>query len=725
MWVSRFRFSGPLIVLYLAKSLTLAVVTCTCLTSELGAVQDPGKQTETGNGLPDYGIVNRRVHLRATKTREWSRFPKKFPGSRVKWIFDARKNSTPVILRIYQADVKQTWSVYLNSQKIGILERDQNRLVSLFDVPANLLASGKNELEIRAEQDRLSDDVWVGPARIILKNREKYLSESTLNVIVTDDRGQPAPCRITIRNRHDYLAPVGFHSSKQKAVRTGIVYCLDGKAEIPLPAGAYQVFATRGPEFTRPHMLAPLEVGDSLILRLKLRRVVDTRGWVSCDPHVHTVTFSKHGDCTIQERMITLAGENVELPIATDHNLQIDYRSEAAETGANRFFTPLIGNEVTTEFGHFNAFPFTPTASLPDHGESSWKKLIPEIFSKPNVGVVILNHPRDVHRGYRPFAPENFNAVSGESLSGRPFLFNAMEVINSGAQQSDQFQLFRDWMAIVNRGHNVVPIGSSDSHDVNKFIVGQARTYIQGDDSRPGSLDSSKLVNNLAKGRVTVSCGLFAQIMVNGKYGPGDIVPPADSYRVECIMKSPHWISGDRLQLFQNGFLVREKSIDPEKKGRWLNETRVVWDLKKQNHDSFLSLLVSGPAPFELSWPLAKPYQPVSPDWDPRYIGLTGAVYLDQNGDGKFNSANEIASNIISNCRNEKGKLNLAEALARLAECDTAVAIQAASIIHKELNLFEESRAKLWKTATPSIRAGFRQYLDAWRASESAKITNR
>src|SRR6185436_11047873 len=108
-----------------------------------------------------------------------------------------------------------------------------------------------------------------------------------------------------------------------------------------------------------------LKPGDGAKQSLKIRRVVPANGYVSCDTHVHTFTYSRHGDATIEERMLTLAGEGIELPIATDHNLQIDYEAVAEAQGVRKFFTPVIGNEVTTaKLGHFNVFPVAKEAHL-------------------------------------------------------------------------------------------------------------------------------------------------------------------------------------------------------------------------------------------------------------------------------------------------------------------------------------------------------------------------
>jgi len=75
-----------------------------------------------------------------------------------------------------------------------------------------------------------------------------------------------------------------------------------------------------------------------------------TEGYVSSDTHVHTFTYSRHGDATIEERMLTLAGEGIELPIATDHNLQIDYEpvARAVGTGAREKRAQVVEDVTAT-----------------------------------------------------------------------------------------------------------------------------------------------------------------------------------------------------------------------------------------------------------------------------------------------------------------------------------------------------------------------------------------
>src|SRR6185437_7374818 len=107
------------------------------------------------------------------------------------------------------------------------------------------------------------------------------------------------------------------------------------------------------------------------------------------------------------------------------------------QLGLRPEFTPVIGDEVTTRRGHFNAFPFEPGSPVPDARVEHWPDLLKAIREGAGASgrVVILNHPRDLHAGFRPFGDENFNPVLGEDRNGVAYGFDAVELINSGAMQ--------------------------------------------------------------------------------------------------------------------------------------------------------------------------------------------------------------------------------------------------------------------------------------------------
>ena len=421
--------------------------------------------------------------------------------------------------------------------------------------------------------------------------------------------------------------------------------------------------------------------------------------------------------------MITLAGEGIEFPIATDHNIQIDYEPFARKAKVRQYFTPVIGNEVTTKLGHFNVFPVNKNLTIPYsqyYELKSWDEIFKEIKKNKDVRVMILNHARDIHGGTRPFGPKWHNAAVGNNLKGWQLQANAMEVINSGATQTDTLQLLRDWMTQLNRGVTLTPVGCSDSHDVNRYIVGQGRTYIRTDDRNPEAINKKDAFQKFVNGNVMVSYGLLAEMKVNNKYQSGElaIIPKGETeVSVDLRVLGPHWVNASRIQLYANGQLIKEEAISKNsstKKGvKWSG----TWKLKVPQHDVHLVAIATGPgitAPF---WSTALPYQPTSPDFVPRILGCSGAIWIDADRDGKKTSAFEYAKQIHT----QHGS-NLSTLIINLKNYDAAIAAQAASMYHASRHsiVTEKFKATL-KKGTPETQDGFRHYINAWRKTIIAR----
>ena len=372
--------------------------------------------------------------------------------------------------------------------------------------------------------------------------------------------GSLLPSRITVTGPDGVLQPVGGETKAAMAVRAGVVYTGNGRAAFGLPAGTYRIYAGRGFEYGIDSVDLVLKPGDRVQKKLIINREVPTAGWVSSDTHIHTFTYSGHGDATAAERLLTLAGEGIELPIITDHNVHIDLRPLAQKMGVSPYFTLVTGNEVTTTVGHFNIFPVTAGAPVPDYKIKDWPALSGALAKIPGIAGVILNHARDIHAGFRPFAPKQHLAPAGRNLSGWSFPANAMEVINSGALQTDYMQLYRDWFGMLNGGQQVTPVGSSDSHDVSRYIVGQGRTYIRCPDTDPGQINTAEAFRNFQDGKVMVSFGLLPEIIVDNKYGPGDLVPAASEVTVSVRVLGPAWTRANRVSLYANGQKIKEEN---------------------------------------------------------------------------------------------------------------------------------------------------------------------
>jgi hypothetical protein len=678
-------------------------------------------------------VESRFVHLRSGTTREWSDFPERSQGSDHEARFRATRNEQESTLRLRQQDVKQGWRVLLNAKPLGDLVRDENEMLLCFPIPAGALLDGENVLRIEphSRNDRTSDDIRVGELRIDPRAVREVLNEGTVEIHVTDaDQGQPLPCRLTIVDGDGVLQTAGAVSNEQLAVRPGTIYAARGVANFGLPAGQYTIYAGRGFEYSLAREELTVVRGKVHKKNLSIRREVSTEGYVACDTHVHTLTHSGHGDATIVERMITVAGEGIELPIATDHNKHIDYEPHARQLDLRQHFTPVIGNEVTTSVGHYNVFPVQAGARLPDHRKTDWGEIADEIFQTPGVRVAILNHARDLHSGVRPFGPKLHNAVIGENVRGWPLRFKAMEVINSGAVQTDDLQLFHDWMGLLNRGHMITPVASSDSHDVARHFVGQGRTYIRCGDDDPGKIDVDTAVTSFLQGRVLVSYGLLAELTVSGRYRSGDLVPlpgeplpgepSPEQVALELRVLGPAWTQANQVQLYSNGELVREETLPAERDVRLPHGVhwRATWRIPRPRHDVHLVALATGPGIRGSYWKTAKPYQPTSPDWAPRVLGCSGAVWLDGDGDGRRSTARDYAERLIASAKGDVARL-----IESLASFDAATAAQASHLFRTAGGSLESTAFHAAsQDAPPAIQAGIRSYLRAWRDSELAQV---
>jgi hypothetical protein len=543
----------------------------------------------------------------------------------------AEPNRIEWTLFVRQRDVKQVWPVMFKGATVTNLFLSEDDLVDAFPIRAGMLTNPVTSWAIRSPG--VKDDIEVGEFRLDQRPLRVALADGRVNLRVTE-AGAPIPCRVTVVDKNGSLFPV-LTDATNAAVRPGVVYLGQGAGIIKLARGDYTIFVGRGFEYSVSTNHVTITPGTHIDLNVELRREVDTRGFVASDTHVHTFTYSRHGDATDEERAITLAGEGIELPISTDHNLIMDPVTPAKNTGMDRFYTPVYGDEVTTGHAHFNIFPLRPGSKAPNWKIDDWPELMKEMRAAPGVKVVILNHPRNIHNHFQPFASTNFNAKTGENLRGFKFTFDAVEVVNSSALQSDWMINFRDWMALLNYGYRVTGVGSSDCHDVSRYIVGQGRTYTACDDSDPAHIDVDRACDSLLKNRALISMGLLANIEVDGKFLVGDLATNLDkNVRVLVSVQGPGWTAVDRVELYANGELLREEHFSPIYKAGV--KKQIEWKIVKPRSDVYLLAIASGPGVTAPFWRIPKPYQPTSTTWNPRVIGATNPVWLDADGDGRF-----------------------------------------------------------------------------------------
>jgi hypothetical protein len=652
-----------------------------------------------------------RYHLGTPGFPEWQEFAGKTPhGRRLDVKFAAEANAAEQALFIRQRDVKQRWQVQLNGRKIGDLVTVETELVNGFVVPAGALKAGENTLSI--VPPTATDDIVVGEITLEPRPLKESLARATMTVTVTDAETRSGlPCRITVVDPAGALMPLqpparsDTNAALAMAVRNGVIYTREGLANVGVLPGKYTIYASRGFEYSVSTQTVAVAAGEHRKVTLQIRREVPTPGWVACDTHIHTLTHSGHGDATVDERMLTIAGEGIELPVATDHNHHTDYSEAASRTRLQSHFTPVIGNEVTTKIGHFNAFPVHRDGAVPDFKALDWATLIQGMRATPGVQVITLNHPRDLH-GLIPLSATNFNPVTGEHLRSVDFGVDALEVITSGAMQSDIHLLYRDWFALLNRGYKVAAVGSSDTHDVSRFILGQGRTYVKSDDRNPAAINIDEVCKGFRSGKVLVSLGLLTQMTVNGKFEVGDLATGlGPELTVTVSVSGPSWVTADRLELYANGVKIRDEPLAPK---QGVEKANVTWKISRPSHDVHLVAIATGPGTRAPFWEIPRPYQPSSPVFESRVIGSTNPIWVDGDGDGKFSPARLYAQVLVKRVGLEPGPL-----VAALANYDEAVAVQAARVCQDNgRDIRSAEYAKAFQSGTDAVKNAFQRLTD-------------
>jgi hypothetical protein len=630
-------------------------------------------------------------HLGNDRTADWTESPVEPEGGELERVFPAPARAHESLLELAQRSVDNAWWIELNGVRVAQLERGTPLEVHHYPIPGGVLRDGENRLRVHGE--RPTDDIAVGRMRLHAATLRETLDLAPVTVRVRDAAdGAPLPARVTVLDERGERARLYLATRELTAVRPGLCYQADGEARFEVPRGRYRVYATRGMEWSMAEAELSTEDGAAA-LELALARQVDTRGFVAVDTHVHTFTHSGHGDSTVEERQVTLAGEGVELAIATDHNHQTDYRPAQAQLGLTRWYTPVVGNEVTTDIGHFNAFPLDPQGPVPPWDSTDVEVVVAGIRAA-GAEVVILNHPRWPDGDKAPFAAARLDRGTGASLTTHPY--DALELVNSDSREPDPLGLFRDWFALLDRGEELVAVASSDSHHVD-VMVGGGRTYVESESDDPAALDVPALARALRAGRSSLAMGIFVDVRVDGARS-GDLVPRAQRHRVELTVRAPAWVRPRRAEVWVDGAPAASAELADAPAGPF--ERTLEFELAPRAHDAWLVCIVHGDGVRHAAWPLLNDYT----------LGATNPVRLDGDGDGRYSAPRATARALLERHGDEPATL------ARLVgEVDEAVALQALELAHEAWARAADRRLEQAAGDPGDDRARLRAWLEARR----------
>ncbi len=459
----------------------------------------------------------------------------------------------------------------------------------------------------------------------------------------------PVPCKATFEGLG--VTNPEFGPGHNAGPARNQVTTKDGDVDVPLAPGKYRITLSRGPEYALSQFEVDVAPGAEVEAcnvgeRCLLRRVVDTKGWLACDFHQHTM-LGVDAPTNTRDRVIGNVAEGVELAVASEHNIVADLEPLVREMGLGDRLVEIAGDELTTDtshrpWGHANVFPLVPQADHPNGGainvrDRDVKDLFTELHAQNPNAVFMINHPRSGGNGY--FDLLDFDRAKGVGTDPRyDGRFDALEVWN-GRNVAQRGAVLEDALAMLRTSHPTTLIGTTDTHGMVTQEAGYPRTYVRAKDDALDAWDASRtaeMVRTIRETReVVVTNGPFIRVK---RMPIGGVTFAKGATNVEVVVTAAPWVDVTKVKLVRvdgsaaggtsQGQAAKnetlEKPVTMHATPSGAREATVTFTLDVTTDDAFV-VIASG----------EKPLSPVLPGdaAEIRPYALTGAIWLDADGD--------------------------------------------------------------------------------------------
>lgn len=464
---------------------------------------------------------------------------------------------------------------------------------------------------------------------------------STIQVAIDDERGGPSPCKLQVIGRDGTPTP-NFGTHYRAHGNDHQYQSHDGRFTQQVPSGNYLVRITHGPEYDLLEREIEVGPGQTVEVAGKLRRTVDTTGWVATDFHAHS-TPSGDNYCKTDDRIINFAAEHLEFVPTTEHNRIYDWEPHISRLGLSDRLKTVIGMELTGSGQHFNSFPLQRTPFAQDGGAPRWvydprinAVVLREAFeggperwvqaNHPTVGFVFNDRNRDgeFDGGFAGFVDmiDAAEVWSADILTGSPRRMSA------GRERENRTF---GWLQMLNQGRHVWCVAVSDSHRIFDNGAGDWRTYVPSSTDEPGQIDPKEIIRNAKAGRMMITNGPFLEVETADGLPIGSSVISAGSIDLKVRVQTPNWMEVDRVQIMVNGRQRRQDNYSRRTHPGLFRDGALVFDetlTVKLPEDSHLIVVAIGEGgTIEKGWgrSLQSSMHPVA---------YTNPIYVDVDGKG-------------------------------------------------------------------------------------------
>lgn len=392
---------------------------------------------------------------------------------------------------------------------------------------------------------------------------------------ITDEAGQGIPCKVAFFGKNGTKNPDWGPDSAANPVKN-LYYTHNGEFRQPIPAGEYEVIISRGPEYDAEFVTITAKPNEDTRIEATLKRVVDTKGWVSTEYHSHS---TPSGDNTSDQlgRVLNLIGENIEFAPCTEHQRVDSYVPHLKMLKGEQWMSTCSGMELTGNplpLNHQNAFPLVHKPRTQDGGG-------PRIDPSPVVQIERLAYWDNKSEKLVQSNHPNLIQMTGDAdLDGKPDagfkkMFDYMDVMEVHPPETifnkpdalpvkgRRGNVIFNWMQLLNQGYRITGVVNTDAH-YNYHGSGWIRNYVKSDTDEAGKIDTMQMVRNSKKGHVIMTTGPYLQVSLSPvnegrKFIPGDdALIPSGKVKLDVRVQCANWLDVNRVQVFVNGAALKE-----------------------------------------------------------------------------------------------------------------------------------------------------------------------
>ncbi len=440
---------------------------------------------------------------------------------------------------------------------------------------------GSKSLDLKVDKDQSAEVALPAAGYVVAK--------------ITDLDGKPIACKVQFSGREGTPSPNYGPDSAIHGVRN-LYYTENGSFRAPLAPGAYDVIVSHGPEYDAVFATLKVTGGKDAALQAKLKRTVDTRGWLSADFHSHS---TPSGDNTSSQRgrVLNLLTEHIEFAPCTEHNRVTVYDPHLEHFQAFDRMLTCPGMELTGRplpINHQNAFPLQPKPRTQDGGGPT-PDVDPVVqierlamWDGGSEKLVQINHPnipqmagdRDTNGSPDGGFEKMFSFMDVIELHPLDNIFKRPEALPNEREQGNA--IFH-WLQLLNLGYRMPGVVNTDAH-WNFHGSGGLRNFIKCPMEDPTKASVSDLVHTCKHGNIVMTNGPFLEVTAKAdKDGDtaevgDDLQAPGGKLALKVRVQCPNWLEVNRVQVFVNGQPSPEANFTARTHPQKFHRETVVFD---------------------------------------------------------------------------------------------------------------------------------------------------